>query len=147
MLNAKRLWCGARVLSLSVLAVEINPKLVAAGEENMALNGVTNVHCMCVNAQYFSRNMLGSQTWTSQSNGQRYNFGAVLVDPPRAGLDDFTRSKVANYPYIMYISCNPQALERDVLQLSRTHTVARFAFFDHFPYTKHVECGALLVRR
>ena len=82
-------------LSLSVLAVEINPKLVAAGEENMALNGVTNVHCMCVNAQYFSRNMLGSQTWTSQSNGQRYNFGAVLVDPPRAGLDDFTRSKAA----------------------------------------------------
>jgi hypothetical protein len=32
-------------------------------------------------------------------------------------------------------------------ELSATHEIARFAFFDHFPYTKHVECGALLVRR
>lgn len=128
-----------------VLAVEINPKLVAAGEENMTLNGVSNVHCMCVNAQYFSRNMLGSQSWKSPG-GEQYSFGAVLVDPPRAGLDDFTRTKVANYPYIMYISCNPTALERDVQQLSRTHRIVRFAFFDHFPYTKHVECGVLMMR-
>lgn len=56
-------------------------------------------------------------------------------------------SRARKRPYIMYISCSPQALGRDALQLSRARTVARFAFFDHFPYTKHVECGALLVRR
>ena len=32
-------------------------------------------------------------------------------------------------------------------ELGKTHDVMRFAFFDHFPYTKHVECGALLVAR
>jgi tRNA G37 N-methylase Trm5 len=82
------------VRSCSVLAVEINPKLVAAGKENMKLNGVDNVECMCVNAQHFSRNMLGSQTWRAQAGGRRYSFSAVLVDPPRAGLDKFTCSKV-----------------------------------------------------
>ena len=80
--------------SCSVLAVEINPKLVAAGKENMKLNGVENVECLCVNAQYFSRNMLGSQTWRAQGGGHRYRFNAVLVDPPLAGLDTFTCSKV-----------------------------------------------------
>lgn len=60
----------------------------------MKLNGVENVECMCVNAQYFSRNMLGSQTWRTQAGGRRYSFNAVLVDPPRAGLDKFTCSKV-----------------------------------------------------
>ena len=43
--------------------------------------------------------------------------------------------------------CNPTALERDVQQLSRTHRIVRFAFFDHFPYTKHVECGVLMMRK
>ena len=152
-----------------VLAVEINPKLVAAGEENMALNGVGNVELLCVNAEHFSRNMLGSRTWAGRVEGRRYNFDTVLVDPPRAGLDASTRGKVAAYPFIMvrqerhriplpplsllsagagqYISCNPTALERDLHELGKTHDVLRFAFFDHFPYTKHVECGALLVAR
>lgn len=61
----------------------------------MKLNGVKNVECMCVNAQHFSRNMLGSQTWRAQAGGHRYKFSAVLVDPPRAGLDRFTCSKVS----------------------------------------------------
>ena len=84
-----------------VLAVEINPKLVAAGEENMALNGVENVELLCVNAEHFSRNMLGSRTWAGRVEGRRYNFDTVLVDPPRAGLDASTRGKVAAYPFIM----------------------------------------------
>ena len=46
-----------------------------------------------------------------------------------------------------YISCNPEALQRDMEALSRTHETVRFAFFDHFPYTQHVECGVLLAKR
>ena len=46
-----------------------------------------------------------------------------------------------------YISCNPEALQRDMEALSRTHETVRFAFFDHFPYTQHVECGVLLAKK
>ena len=67
----------------------------------MALNGVGNVELLCVNAEHFSRNMLGSRTWAGRVEGRRYNFDTVLVDPPRAGLDASTRGKVAAYPFIM----------------------------------------------
>lgn len=47
----------------------------------------------------------------------------------------------------MYISCNPATLKRDVESVSDLFTVERFAMFDQFPYTHHVECGVYLVRR
>ena len=52
------------------------------------LNGVppTRARCICVNAQYFSRNLLGSRTWKDKVGGVPYHFEACLVDPPRAGL-------------------------------------------------------------
>ena len=130
-----------------VLAVEINPQLVEAGNHNAALNGAINVKFLCVNAAYFSRNILGSCKWTDKVGGADYNFDVVLVDPPRAGLDAHTCRKIATYGHILYISCNPEALRRDMQMLQTTHETVRFAFFDHFPYTKHIECGVLLARR
>ena len=76
-----------------------------------------------------------------------FKFGAVIVDPPRAGLDAVTCKLVSRYAKIAYISCNPEALERDLNILSETHTIQRMAVFDHFPYTGHLECGAMLVRK
>ena len=46
--------------------------------------------------------------------GQPYAFRAILVDPPRAGLDDPTRRHVKRYKDILYISCAPAALRRDL---------------------------------
>ena len=48
---------------------------------------------------------------------------------------------------ILYISCNPATLARDVRALSATHAIERCAAFDQFPYTPHLECGVLLRRR
>eukprot|EP01059_Diplonema_ambulator_P035352 TRINITY_DN8281_c0_g1_i1.p1 TRINITY_DN8281_c0_g1~~TRINITY_DN8281_c0_g1_i1.p1 ORF type:complete len:170 (+),score=18.27 TRINITY_DN8281_c0_g1_i1:283-792(+) len=83
----------------------------------------------------------------AEVNTANFTFGAVIVDPPRAGLDPVTCQLVSRYPSIAYISCNPDALHRDLEALSKTHYVARMAVFDHFPYTGHLECGALLRRR
>ena len=72
----------------------------------------------------------------------------VLVDPPRGGLDEHTRALVQQFHFIIYISCNPQSLLRDMkATLASTHSVTRFAFLDHFPYTHHVECAVLLEAR
>ena len=45
------------------------------------------------------------------------------------------------------MSCNPETLRSNLDILCQTHTVARFAVFDQFPYTGHLECGALLVAK
>lgn len=94
-------------------------------------------------------------------------FDVVLVDPPRAGLDPDTLALVSRFDAIMYVSCDPTALYRDATTAGRgrggaggggfgdggegglaaTHDLARFAVFDHFPYTEHVECGSLWIRK
>jgi tRNA (uracil-5-)-methyltransferase len=76
-----------------------------------------------------------------------YDCQTILVDPPRAGMDTLTCDLVANYENIIYISCNPETLERDLDHLTRTHKVKRFAIFDQFPYTHHIESGVFLQRK
>jgi len=83
----------------------------------------------------------------NEEDFSKLDFSAVLVDPPRAGLDEFTRKNVATYPAILYISCNPEALKRDMKELVKTHRTVHFAFLDHFPYTKHVECAVYLIQK
>jgi tRNA (uracil-5-)-methyltransferase len=54
---------------------------------------------------------------------------------------------VQGYERILYISCNPDTLKDNLEQLYKTHRVTRFALFDQFPYTDHMETGVLLERR
>ena len=80
---------------------------------------------------------------------ESYRFSTVFVDPPRAGLDPATRKLVSGFERILYISCNPEALARDMAALGEIgsgHRVVSAALFDQFPYTDHIECGVLLVK-
>ena len=76
-----------------------------------------------------------------------YDFQTVLVDPPRAGLDEESVKMIQAYDNIIYISCNPETLKQNVEMLSDTHSIERYAVFDQFPYTHHVESGVLLRRK
>lgn len=69
------------------------------------------------------------------------------MDPPRAGLDDTTRALAKDYENIIYISCNPETLHRDLLELTKTHEIDTFALFDQFAYTNHIESGVILSRK
>jgi len=71
----------------------------------------------------------------------------VLVDPPRSGLDAETLALVGGFDHALYVSCNPEALARDLGALGPSHEVVSFAFFDMFPYTSHAECAVRLRRR
>lgn len=64
-----------------------------------------------------------------------------------AGLDDFTVQLLSQFERVVYISCNPETLHENLKTLAGTHTVQRFAVFDQFPYTHHLECGVLLIRQ
>jgi len=76
----------------------------------------------------------------------QYSFSTVFVDPPRAGLDAETLELVRGFEHILYISCNPQTLQENVLALQATHSIQAAAVFDQFPYTDHLESGLLLSR-
>ena len=76
-----------------------------------------------------------------------YQCETIFVDPPRSGLDAETEKMVQAYPRILYISCNPQTLCKNLETLSQTHRVERLALFDQFPYTHHMECGVLLTAK
>ena len=77
------------------------------------------------------------------------NCSLVLVDPPRSGLDktviEFLLQK--KIPRIIYISCNPKTLARDLQKLTIQYQIRSFQCFDMFPFTKHVECLCVLNRQ
>ena len=77
----------------------------------------------------------------------KLQLATLLVDPPRAGLDSVTVQLLPEFDSIVYISCNPETLHSNLLHIKDTHEVKRFALFDQFPYTDHIECGVLLQRR
>ena len=76
-----------------------------------------------------------------------YDFNTVFVDPPRAGIDDETLKILADFDNIIYISCNPDTLFENLQSLNHTHKIKRFALFDQFAYTHHIESGVWLARR
>ena len=127
------------------VAVELSKSLCEAAEVNLALNGVTNARILQVHSHRFCSRVLKKKCYEDETG--RYEFGTVLVDPPRAGLDDETLRLVATYEHVLYISCNQDALYSNLEELLRTHVLRRFAIFDQFAYTEHIECGIYLERK
>eukprot|EP01127_Copromyxa_protea_P003597 TRINITY_DN1339_c0_g1_i1.p1 TRINITY_DN1339_c0_g1~~TRINITY_DN1339_c0_g1_i1.p1 ORF type:complete len:429 (-),score=104.38 TRINITY_DN1339_c0_g1_i1:16-1236(-) len=135
----------------NVLATEISSSGVAACKYNIALNGVENIKVARLSAEEFTEAWSGSREFkrlvAENIKKEDYNIQTIFVDPPRAGLDDLTRKLSAEFDNIVYISCNPETLHRDLLEITKTHKIMKFAVFDQFPYTDHLECGAYLTRK
>lgn len=73
----------------------------------------------------------------------------VFVDPPRRGLDDVTIENLnkLNLDKIVYISCNPATLVRDLAKLEDKYKVEKIVPVDNFCYTSHVECVVLMSKK
>lgn len=150
------LYCGNGNFSIAlagsfnkVLATEISKSSVHSAQYNIAKNKVDNLDIIRMSSEEFTQAMKGERTF-SRLEGidlTSYDCQTILVDPPRAGMDTLTCDLVANYENIIYISCNPDTLERDLDHLARTHNVKRFAIFDQFPYTHHIESGVFLQKK
>ena len=149
------LYCGNGNFSIAlansfdrVLATEISKSSVYSAQYNIAQNKVDNLDIIRMSSEEFTQAMKGQKF--SRLDGidlQSYDCQTILVDPPRAGMDELTCRLVSNYDNIIYISCNPDTLERDLALLCETHKIARMAIFDQFPYTHHIESGVYLVRK
>ena len=129
-----------------VLATEISKNSIKAAKENCALNDVENIDFVRLSSEEMT-SALQKERRFNRLKGihiDEYNFRCVLVDPPRAGLDKATRELIASIDNIIYISCNPETLVRDLEVLSQSHNVRSAGLFDQFPNTAHIECGVFL---
>ena len=66
---------------------------------------------------------------------------AVILDPPRAGLDEKVVAKIIDVlpPRVIYLSCNPATQARDVAKLLAKYKISRNLAFNFFPHTPHIE--------
>ncbi len=124
-----------------VIATEINKESIEAATYNADLNNVDNITFLAMSAAEFS-----SLKYENSPILASYDLKNVLIDPPRAGLDDKSRRFVNEFENIIYISCNPETLKRDLKTLLKNRKIKAFAFFDQFPYTNHMECGVILTK-
>ncbi|MBD2859650.1 tRNA (uridine(54)-C5)-methyltransferase TrmA [Spongiibacter sp. KMU-158] len=131
-----------------VLATEISKTSVKAARENFELNNVHNAEIARMSSEDFTAALQGEREFRRLEGIDlaSYDLGTVLVDPPRAGLDEATCELISGFDNIIYISCNPHTLHRDLQQLCKSHALTHFALFDQFPYTEHMECGVFLQR-
>jgi 23S rRNA (uracil1939-C5)-methyltransferase len=136
---------GALGLSLSasvdkVLCVEDNPQAVADGELNMEENGITNAKFLRAKVEELLPQLL---------NGDEEKPDAVILDPPRSGLRQPVLDALvaARVPRILYLSCSPITLRRDLKFLvdSGFYHIQSLQPFDMFPHTWHVETLAEVV--
>jgi len=150
------LYCGNGNFSLAlaknfdrVLATEIAKPSVDSAQYNISENNIDNVTILRMSAEDFTSAMRGEREFRRLQGIDltSFNCNTILVDPPRAGLDDETLKMIQDYDNIIYISCNPETLANNLETLSKTHNISRFALFDQFPYTHHMEAGVYLTRK
>lgn len=123
----------------NVISVELNPDAVKDAKANAENNGIKNIDIYCADAGRFMVELA--------NEGRQID--VVITDPPRAGCSmDFLRSLVKLSPKrVVYVSCNPETLARDLGYLTRHGYKANAVQgVDMFPFTEHVECVVRLSR-
>lgn len=138
------LYCGAGTITLAlaahagrVIGVEVVPEAVENARENAARNGVENAEFICADA--------GQTALMLAQRGE--NPEVLVVDPPRKGLDEQMIEAIGQMapPRVVYVSCDPATLGRDLKRLAvHGYRAVTARAFDLFPRTKHVETVVLL---
>lgn len=147
------LYCGNGNFSIAlapcfdnVVATEISRTSIKSAQYNISLNKVTNLQVLQMSAEDVAA-ALQQGSRLKQLDLAQMQLDTVLVDPPRAGLDDSTVALVSRFNDIIYISCNPDTLAQNLKTLSQSHAIVKMAVFDQFPYTHHIETGVWLRKR
>ncbi|HEY3291660.1 MAG TPA: methyltransferase, partial [Anaerolineae bacterium] len=141
--NVLDLYCGVGLFTVpiavragTVIGVESN--LIAASDAMINLAEFKNARVMALES---SRALA---TWETPAS-----FDAVVVDPPRAGIDQLTLNEMQRLsaPQIIYVSCDPATLARDArLLCDRGYRMSTIQPFDMFPQTHHVETVATFTK-
>lgn len=130
------LYCGTGTIGIlaskhakKVIGIEINETAVKNANKNKELNDVDNI-------QFYA-----GDTGKILSK-HKYKVDTVIVDPPRAGLNKEAVDEIIMIApkKIVYVSCDPMTLARDLNLLSHNYAIKELTPVDMFPNTAHVEC-------
>lgn len=140
--NILDLYCGTGTIGIflsdiatSVVGIEVIEDAVVAAKRNADINNVENIKFICGKVE----------DYIDRFN----NIDLIIVDPPRSGLDKKTINNIKriNPKEIIYVSCDPMTLVRDLKELEEDYLIKEITPVDMFPNTHHVECVSVLHRK
>lgn len=141
------LYCGIGGIALTlapvsqqVLGVELNKEAVADAKRNARLNNAKNCHFEAGDVLELLDELIEDEK----------HFNCIVLNPPRKGCDREVLDKVTtlNPERIIYVSCSPQTLARDLdILVSKGYSCEKVQPVEMFPQTPHVENVALIVRK
>lgn len=138
-------YSGIGVMSLlakdkakQIVGIEYINDAVVNGNINAKLNHIENVKFIC-----------GDAAEVLYSRFKKTKVDTLIVDPPRSGLDDKMLDAIMsmNINKIIYVSCNPATLSKNLSILLRKYEITDIRAFDMFPNTSHVECVVSMQRK
>lgn len=140
------LYCGSGSIGIllasrvaEVVGVELVAEAIKAACENARLNKVENISFYQDHAKNYLKTLAGETT----------PFDAVVIDPPRAGLNPKALRRVLrlNCTRLLYFSCNPATFARDAKGIcAQGYSISKIQPVDMFPHTRHIELVALFSR-
>ncbi len=134
------LYCGAGTIGIylannfdSIRGIEQNEFAIKGANLNKGINDIKNISFVCEKA----------------SDINEIVEDVVVVDPPRSGLDSTTIKRIldSRIERLIYVSCNPITLARDINILKDKYNLVSMSLFDMFPNTSHAECVSVLYRK
>jgi len=139
------LYCGVGSIGLylarqarRVVGIESVAEAINDARQNAEQNNITNARFECAAVEDLSTLTYGA-----------INPDVIVIDPPRAGLHPrlLAELRALAAPRLVYVSCNPAALARDLKALSDVYRIGRVQPVDMFPHTWHVESVVALTKR
>ena len=137
------LYCGVGYFNLrlaklckQVIGIELNQKAIYNAIYNASLNDIDHVSFHVGKVEELIDKI-------------PIKANKVVVDPPRSGLHKKVRDTLLAHDFdtILYISCNPKTLVRDLKELTQQYSIEKLTAYDMFPYTKHIETVTILKKR
>ncbi len=134
--NVLDAFCGTGTIGLSlatnakhVVGIDIDKEAIESANYNSHLLDITNT------------NYLAQDFFKASNMISKYIFDVIIVDPPRSGLNELIIEKLVemNAAQIIYISCDPSTLTRDLKLFNEKYKINKVTGYDMFPQTHHLE--------
>lgn len=138
-------YCGVGLMSIAAsdkfekgIGIEVVKEAIVNAKENARINRLKHLSFVC-----------GDAAKELKKIAQNEKIDALVVDPPRSGLDDAMLKAIMQClpTQIVYVSCNPATLSKNLAVLTSKYNVELIQPLDMFPQTPHVECIVKLKRK
>ena len=138
------LYCGIGTISLfmaqyakKVYGIEIVEQAIQDAKENAKINNIENAEFIAGDVENVLDDLI---------NVKKVIPDVIMIDPPRKGMDNKSVENILNIKpkKLVYISCNPATLVRDLAKFEEEYEVKTIKPVDMFPFTSHVECVTVL---